>query len=108
MSIRSHRSHEGYLLHDNRVAGGVMLEAPTYTCSHCQTVVVLNPLRNRERAWCSSCVHKICDTCGAARGSNGGRCTTFKEIIDQVQNTADRGLPVDYRALLASALLTSA
>lgn len=109
--MTSKRSHEGYLLLDNRNGMGVpdamlqehglppgagrgLFEAPTYTCSHCQTVVILNPMRNRERAYCSSCDHYLCDGCGAARAvQGGGRCKTFKQLIDEVQAAA--GVPVD-------------
>lgn len=38
-------------------------EIPTLTCYHCGCVVVLNPQRTRERAWCWNCDHYICDTC---------------------------------------------
>lgn len=74
-------------------AGRGLFEAPTYTCSHCQAVVVLNPLRNRERAYCSKCSHHICDRCGVARVANGGICKPVKQLIDEVQEAAVRGLP---------------
>lgn len=109
--MTSKRAHEGYLLLDHRGGPGMsdglahlaglpdgagrgVFEAPTITCSHCQTVVVLNPLRNRERAYCTGCDHYICDTCGAVRAANGGRCKTIKQIIDEVQTMADKGLPI--------------
>lgn len=101
----SKRSHEGYLLIDNRCNPGVpdelavrvglpvgagrgMFEAPTITCSHCQTVVIINPLRNRERAYCGKCDHYICDGCGAARAANGGECRTMRQIADELQEEA--------------------
>jgi len=107
----SKRSHEGYLLIDHRGGPGMddsvavtaglpvgagrgCFEAPTITCSHCQVVVVLNPLRNRERAYCTSCDHYLCDHCGAIRAANGGRCKTFRQLIEEVQETADKGLPI--------------
>jgi len=109
--MKSLRSHEGYLLIDNRAspgfsdadahaadlppgAGRGVFEAPTYTCSHCGTVVVLNPRRNRERAYCSGCDHHICDNCGAVRAANGGRCRTFRQLIDEVQGKAAKGIIV--------------
>ena len=67
-----------------------LLEAATYTCSHCQKVVVLNPLRNRERAYCPKCDSRVCDTCGAIRAKNGGECKTFQQIVDEVQENAAR------------------
>jgi hypothetical protein len=106
--MTSKRSHEGILTIDSRFTPGVsdddirsagvelppgagqgLFEAPTYTCSHCQTVVVLNPRRNRERAYCRGCDHYICDNCGAIRAMNGGQCKTFKQLIDEVQEQAE-------------------
>jgi hypothetical protein len=118
--MTSKRSHEGYLMIDHRHTAGVpddilqadrsnplpkgagrgLFEAPTYTCSHCQTVVILNPLRNRERAYCRKCDHYICDTCGVTL-SLTSQCRTFKQIIDEVQETADKGLPVSPLILLS-------
>lgn len=103
--MTSKRRHEGYLMIDNRNSPGVpeelmhalglpvvaargMFEAPTITCSHCQAVVVINPLRNRERAYCTKCDHYICDGCGARRAASGGECKTFKQIADEVQERA--------------------
>jgi hypothetical protein len=95
--MKSKRSHEGYLMVDNRAAavaagmphGAGLFEAPTYTCSHCQTVVIINPARNRERAYCRKCDHYLCDTCGAAAAQTG-ICRTFKQIIDETQERAVR------------------
>ena len=109
--MKSKRSHEGYLLIDNRFTQGVdekavaavglpvgagmgLFEAPTITCSHCQKVVVVNPLRNRERAFCRKCDHYICDGCGAVAAVTGV-CRTMKQIVDEVQERADKGLPVE-------------
>lgn len=69
-------------------AGRGMFEAPTCTCSHCQTVVILNPLRNRERAYCPKCDHYLCDGCGVIRAANGGECRTVKQIADELQEKA--------------------
>jgi hypothetical protein len=70
-----------------------VFEAPTYTCSHCQVVVVLNPKRSRERAYCRRCDHYICDACGALRGL-GQPCVTYKQIVDEaLEATAKQGVP---------------
>lgn len=46
---------------------GKKFEASTLTCAHCKTVVVKNPLRQRERATCPKCnFHYVCDHCAAA------------------------------------------
>jgi hypothetical protein len=104
--MTSLRSHEGYFLLDHRQtqavpdeivvpmglppgAGRGLFEAPTYTCSHCQTVVVMNPNRQRERAYCRGCDHRICDNCGAARAA-GAPCKTMKQVIDEILADAER------------------
>ena len=71
-------------------AGRGMFEAPTITCSHCQVVVVLNPLRNRERPYCPKCDHYICDRCGKVREANGGECKTFNQVIEEMQEAVFR------------------
>ena len=106
MSVKSLRSHEGYFCLDHRAtapvpdevvqqaglpagAGKGLFEAPTYTCSHCNAVVILNPLRNRERAYCRGCDHLICDGCGAIRAQTG-RCKTMKQVVDEILAQAER------------------
>lgn len=64
-------------------------EADTYTCTHCQGVVVMNPLRKRERYKCNGCNHHICDNCAAAR-FQGAPCKTFAQVVDEVLETATR------------------
>lgn len=46
------------------VAEGVLFEAKTNHCNHCGTVVILNPLRTRERSLCYRCNKYVCDLCG--------------------------------------------
>lgn len=94
MNSKSLKRHEGYLMIDNRAGGGALMETSTYTCSHCQRVVVKNPLRVRERAYCPKCDHYLCDECGARRAADGGNCLTFNQIADEVQEAGERGLPV--------------
>jgi hypothetical protein len=106
--MASLRRHEGYFMLDHRnapsltdaatVAAGLpvgagrgLFEAPTYTCSHCQVVVFLNPNRTRERAYCKRCDHLICDECGAKRAM-GAECKTMKQILDEAQEAAEKGL----------------
>jgi hypothetical protein len=36
-------------------------ELPSYVCGHCSDVVVLNPLRTRERRKCIRCGSLICE-----------------------------------------------
>ena len=79
----------GYLMLDNRLSGGKLFEASTYTCTHCSGVVVLNPERKRERLKCYSCNHQICDNCGAAY-SQTRECRSIKRLADQILETAAR------------------
>ena len=78
----------GYLEIDNRaipdLPPGVQkhFEADTYTCSHCQRIVVMNPMRKRERYKCKGCNHHLCDECTAKRVS-GESCRTFAQLIDE-------------------------
>lgn len=65
-------------------AGHGMFEAPTITCSHCQTVLIVNPLRTRDRGYCGKCDHYVCDGCGAALKA-GGECKTIGQLMDEVQ-----------------------
>lgn len=77
---------------DNRLSGGGLSEFPTYTCNHCHSVVVMNPLRTRERAFCRGCNSYICDACGAVR-SQTLECKSMDRVIDQVLNEAERSAP---------------
>ncbi len=98
----SKRRHEGVLMVDNRespevpfnpamvgkpesllVQRGQMLESATVTCSHCQVVVVLNPLRTRPRGYCQKCDRYVCDNPGCNR-----ECTPFEAVLDRAQEHA--------------------
>ena len=79
----------GYLEVDQRASGvpvsmgmGSHFEADTYTCTHCEAVVVMNPMRKRERYKCVSCNHHICDPC-AAKKAAGEPCVTYRQKVEQ-------------------------
>lgn len=62
--------HEGYIMVDHRaspgtpeVPEGTLFEAATMHCSHCGTVVIINPGRTRDRANCTKCGKYVCDSC---------------------------------------------
>lgn len=95
------RSLEGYLLIDNRnspgltetilepgqspenvplVGAGASYESATITCSHCQTVVVLNPMRTRARGYCAKCDHYICDNPLCSLD-----CLPLNKVLDDLQ-----------------------
>ena len=91
----SKKEREGYVMIDHRespgfscdeapaayragipVGAGAFFEGATNTCSHCQRVVVMNPDRVRQRAWCINCDHYICDGCGVTMKLTGA-CSSF-------------------------------
>lgn len=67
-------------------------EADTYTCTHCSVVVILNPMRKRERYRCKGCSHHICDNC-AAEMIAGAACKTmqqkYEESLERVTRQPD-------------------
>ena len=100
--MRSKRSQEGYLLIDHRESPGVSaelvhqsgtdapvvgknatFESATITCSHCQAVVILNPLRTRARGYCASCDHYVCDSVFCNQG-----CRSFKKMLADLYDKA--------------------
>lgn len=113
--MNSLRNHEGYFLLDHSMSPGITdalavasglpigvgrqrFEAATYTCSHCERVVVIEPKRTRDRAYCSRCDHLICDGCGAAKAA-GEPCYPFKarayDLIDEAikKSTLTEAIP---------------
>ena len=98
----SRRETEGYVLIDHRdsmgfteaeriaaglsplmpIGKGQRLEAPTFCCSHCDRVVVMNPLRNRERGLCFKCDRHICDACVTVQAISG-ECNSRQKRIDE-------------------------
>lgn len=108
--MSSLRRHEGYLSIDHREspglseaavhgaglppgAGSGLFEAPTYTCSHCCRVVIVNPLRTRAREWCAKCDKIICDDCSRVMAATG-ECKPFKQIVEEIQEAASRQEPI--------------
>ena len=103
------KKHEGYLLVDNRFGPGVTdemvnrsglsgvpvvkegqkFESATITCSHCHTIVIMNPERVRERTYCRKCNHYICDGCAVVM-ANTQMCFSMNERLDQMQENAVR------------------
>jgi len=69
-----------------QVAEGKLFEAATKTCAHCGTVVVLNPLRVRERATCYQCMDYICDLCDGVRRGPDYVHMPRKAVVDLVQS----------------------
>lgn len=74
----------GYLMIDDRASGGGLKEFNTLSCAHCNTVVVLNPARTRERGYCSKCHAYICDNpvCHAV-------CAPIEQRVELAQKYPD-------------------
>lgn len=102
--MKSKRSHEGELLLDHRYSPGLtpeeakglpfgagqgLYEAPTKTCSHCQTVMIINPDRQRERGWCSKCDHYICDNCATIL-TQTLTCVTMRQKFDELNDRIEK------------------
>jgi phage terminase large subunit GpA-like protein len=104
--VKSLRSHEGYMLIDNRNTPGVsdaemvamgypvgagrgLYESATYTCSHCNAVVVIEPKRTRDRGYCRKCSQRICDGCNALY-AKAFECIPMSMIVEQVQEAAEK------------------
>lgn len=87
--IYSKKSHEGYLLIDHSaspgtagVGEGSRFEAATYTCFHCQKIVVIHPRRTRDRGYCGKCDHYVCDGCEDIRVKTG-ECVPFIKLVER-------------------------
>lgn len=110
--MRTKRNAEGYLMIDHSASPGVtdedmrranpelpagagsgMFETPMVCCSHCQKMLVVNPMRTRDRAYCRSCDAYICDECGIVATLHG-ECRPFRRVMDEAQERAARGLIV--------------
>lgn len=106
--MKSMRAREGWLSIDNRLGGapskdylaqvaklqqqgvhvsgalpGTQYESATITCCHCHTIVVLNPLRTRDRGYCARCHHYVCDSPGC-----NATCRPMQQVIDTLQAQA--------------------
>jgi hypothetical protein len=93
-------TREGYLYVDHRASPGLpepiarrmggsagekLHEIATLTCSHCKTVQIKNPLRIRERGFCSKCSHYVCDICEAKMHHPDYIHVPFDKLVDIIQ-----------------------
>ena len=68
-----------------QVGEGKIMEAGTATCCHCNAVVILNPLRVRERGHCRKCDAYICDNPACHV-----ECNPFNALLDKIEVAAYR------------------
>lgn len=67
--------------------GRANFEADVVKCWHCQTMIILNPLRTRGRHFCYGCDHYICDNCYLDYKVSGV-CRSFLKVIDEILESA--------------------
>jgi hypothetical protein len=60
----------GELVSSNAITGGGEQHTPTFTCAHCNTMVLMNPQRRRERHVCARCRRVTCDRPGCLAECN--------------------------------------
>lgn len=81
--------------------GGALVECPTYTCTHCERVVLMNSERVRPRYKCHGCNHLICDRCAEEKLTKfGGRCFTYKQQLDEIITREVQALRDDQSVIL--------
>ncbi len=51
----------GFMSIDDRASGGKLTEMDTFTCVHCNSIVVMHPMRIRPRNVCLKCDGTTCD-----------------------------------------------
>lgn len=68
-------------------AGRGVYESATYTCGHCNAIVVIEPKRTRERGYCRHCSQRICDPCVALKALTL-ECKTMARTIDETLEAA--------------------
>ncbi len=83
--------HEGYVMIDHRaspgtaqVPEGTLLEAATMHCSHCGTVVIINPNRTRERPSCNRCMKYVCDNCAIEMKQPDYIHQSYQQKVDNI------------------------
>ncbi len=85
--MSSLKRHEGWLMSDNRVSGGQLIERAVVVCSHCQRAIVMNPDRTRPRGYCGKCDHYVCDPCEGERVRTG-ECKPLRQLYEEQQERA--------------------
>jgi hypothetical protein len=80
---------------------GKLFEAATLMCEHCHGIVITNPLRDRERAFCRQCGGAyICDLCDDERRKPDYEHMPFRKIVDLVASGKAELVSLGVRPLL--------
>ena len=86
----------------SQVGEGKLFEAATLMCVHCNQVVIRNPLREHERAFCMQCGGAyICDLCEAERRKPDYEHLPFRKIVDLVATGKVTVISLGVRPILA-------
>jgi hypothetical protein len=80
--------HQPLGLENPALPRAAVVRFASYTCNHCNRVVMLNPQRTRDREWCSRCNRYICDGCGAVLAKTG-ECMPMAKLVAKVQRAAE-------------------
>lgn len=90
--VLDHRASPGFteeqsrkLGYGDKAVGSTLFEAPTRTCNHCGTVVLINPNRVRARARCNHCSMYICDGCDFERHQSDYVHMTKQDKAEQMR-----------------------
>ncbi len=98
--------HNGYLIIDHRnspgipddlipqvaalggvpVPGGQVGEVDTWTCAHCNAIVLKRPERTRPREVCRKCMKVVCD-------NHNLWCEPFAQLADAISDGKFHNLP---------------
>jgi hypothetical protein len=93
MTGRPYLTHgSGYLLNDNRAAGGVKEEQDVGICPHCQKVIRLQQWQvagTNQRGWCMRCMAPCCGTGPCAEEFMRAGCLPFVKKIDMPRLSFD-------------------
>lgn len=65
---------------------GKVYRAPTLGCIHCGGVVILNPMRTRNRNFCPKCNRYICDSCHAVMQQPDYQHRTFLQVAEMLNS----------------------
>lgn len=105
--MSSLKRKEGYLMVDHRASPGLpadfyekcygipstglarqsLYESAVATCAHCNTSVILNPLRTRARGYCPKCDDYICDN-PACAAQSAVEHKSFSQLLDEAEKRA--------------------
>jgi hypothetical protein len=75
------------------LGAGTHFKSATVTCTNCQKQVILNPMRTRDRSWCSKCDGYHCDDCSLVLKVTG-ECKPLMKLVEEVANAVLKGLPI--------------